>query len=431
MEKGRLLEAPKVLSFPEGTPEIALHFQGIRFRIGGAGQMRYSHRLVRHGSAKEWSDFRPDNKVAYRGLPAGEYRFEVRARDRDDLVSEVARLEMQVVRGQKVAGLESLEEERAVTVQAVAGQAPTISRVLSQLGQVVRTDMTLMLAGETGTGKSMLAREIHALSPRREHLFVQINCGALPSGLVESELFGREQGVYSGAATGQIGCFERAHGGTLFLDGISDLSLEAQRALLHVLEDGQIRRVGANEPIHVDVRVIAATNRDLEGAVEEGTFRQDLYYRLSEFPVVLPPLRDRREEIPILAAHFAARSAHHLKRPVPSLGKEAIVHLQGHSWPGKVRELEHLIRRAVGLCEGSVIEVGDLPLSAEPPAPVQPVAPGASEEKDEKQRILEALKATNWIVYGDRGAARLLGMHPEKLRYRMSKYGLRRPKPES
>ena len=214
--------------------------------------------------------------------------------------------------------------------------SPTISRFLSQLGQVVQTDMTLLLAGETGTGtgKSMLAREIHALSPRSENPFVQINCGALPSGLVESELFGREQGVIAGAATEQIGCFERAHGGTLLLDGVSDLPFRAQPALLHILEDGQVRRVGAGEPIQVDVRVIAATSCDLEEAVKEGIFRQDLYYRLSEFPVVLPPLRERRGEIPVLAAYFAARSAHHLKRPVPSLGKEAMTHLQSHSCRG-------------------------------------------------------------------------------------------------
>ena len=426
--KGRLLEATRSVVFPEDIPEIAIHFQGIRFRAGGSGQMGYSHRLVGHGPAEEWSDFATDRMVAYRGLPAGEYRFEVRARDMDDLVSEVAGLEVQVVptRG---GGLEDPEDEPPASLQTGASRSPTVSGFLSGLGHVVNTGMTLLLAGETGTGKSLLAREIHNLGPRREHPFVQINCGALPPGLVESELFGREQGMFSGAATGQTGCFERAHGGTLVLDAVSDLPLQAQGALLHVLEDGQVRRVGGSDPVQVDVRVIAATNSDLQEAVGEGAFRQDLYYRLSEFPVVLPPLRKRREDIPVLAAHFAARSADELKRPVPNLGEDVVEHLQRHSWPGNVRELEHMIRRAVVLCEGSEIQVSNLPLSAEWPGSVQPAGPEAPEVKDEKQQLLDALKATNWIVYGDRGAARLLGMHPEKLRYRMSKYGLRRPKP--
>ncbi len=426
--KGRLLETTRPVVFPEDLPEIAIHFQGIRFRAGGPGQMGYSHRLVGHGQGEEWSEFEPEKKVAYQGLPAGEYRFEVRARDMDDLVSEVAALEVQVVPTQG-GGLEDLENEPPASFRTEAFQSPTLSGFLSGLGQVVNTDMTLLLAGETGTGKSLLARKIHNLSPRREHPFVQINCGALPPGLVESELFGREKGMLSGAGAGQIGCFERAHGGTLVLDAVSDLPLQAQGALLHILEDGRIRRVGGSDLVQVDVRVIAATNCDLVEAVREGAFRQDLYYRLSEFPVVLPPLRERREDIPVLAAHFAARSADELKRPVPNLGEDVVEHLQRHTWPGNVRELEHLIRRGVVLCEGNVIQVSDLPLSAEGPAFASPAEPEAPEGMDEKQQILEALKATNWIVYGDRGAARLLGMHPEKLRYRMSKYGLRRPKP--
>ena len=426
--KGRLLEATRAVA---STPEIEVHFQGIHFRVGGAGQMSYSHRLVGHPPTEEWSEFGLDRKVAYRDLPAGEYRFEVRARDQDDLVSEAACLEVRVAPGEEGVRAERPESEQPEPVKAVTGQSPAFSGFLSQLGDAVKTDMTLLLAGETGTGKSLLAREIHALSPRGKHAFIQVNCGALPSGLVESELFGREQGVLPGAGMGQTGCFERAHGGTLVLDGVSDLPLEAQRALLHVLEGGQMRRVGGSDLIQVDVRVIAVTGSDLEEAVREGTFRQDLYYRLSEFPVMLPPLRERREEIPVLAEYFAARFARHLKRPVPSLGKGAMAYLQGHSWPGNVRELEHLIRRGVVLCEGNVVQVSDLPFSVEMPASVQPGETGASKEKDEKQQILEALRATNWIVYGDRGAARRLGMHPEKLRYRMSKYGLRRPKSPS
>ena len=426
--EGRLLDAPGSLSYPEGASELVLHFQGLQFRTGGAGPMTYSHRLVGHGPAEEWSEFRPESKVAYRGLPAGEYRFEVRARNWDDLVSETAGLQVRVVPGGKVARRPGPADERAASGPSESSLGPTLSGFFAQLGQVVRTDMTLLLAGETGTGKSLLAGEIHARSPRREQPFIRLSCGALPRGLVERELFGHEQGV-SGAATWQTSCLERAHGGTLLLDGIGDLPMEAQRGLLHVLEDGRVRRVGGSEPFRVDVRVIAETNGDLERAVREGTFRQDLYYRLKQFPLQLPPLRDRWEEIPVLAAHFAARFAGDLKRPVPNLSNEAMTHLQTHSWPGNVRELEHLIRRAVVLCEGEVIEVSDLPLPADEAVLVQAAPP--PEGKDERQQLLEALRTCNWIVYGDRGAARLLGMHPEKLRYRMSKYGLRRPGPSS
>ena len=426
--EGCLLEVPEGLSWPEGASEHVLHFQGLQFRTV-AGPMSYSHRLVGHGPAQPWSEFAPDDRVEYHGLPAGEYRFEVRARNQDDLVSETARLEVKVVPGGGGARPPAPERGSA-PVPSGGPPGPALSRVLSRLGRAARTGMTLLLAGETGTGKSLLAGEVHARSPRREQPLVRVSCGALPRDLVESELFGREQGV-AGAPARQTGCFERAHGGTLHLDGIGDLPPEAQRALLTVLEDGRLRRVGGSEPIQVDVRVIAETNRDLGKAVREGIFRQDLYYRLNEFPVVLPPLRDRREEIPVLAAHFAADSARHLKRTVPSLSDEALTHLQGHSWPGNVRELEHAVRRAVVLCEGDVIEVSDLPLSVEAPADDPPVEPAASEEKDEKRQILEALRTCNWIVSGDRGAARLLGMHPEKLRYRMSKYGIRRPKRSS
>ncbi len=428
--KGRLLEALETVSFPEGEPEIALHLQGIRFHAGGPEEMRYSHRLVGHAPAEAWSEFTPERRVIYQGLPAGEYCFEVRARDQDNLVSKTAALEVQVVRDGEGACLPGPESEPQASVPAETTPGPTLSRFLSQLEPVFQTDMTVLVAGETGTGKSLLARQIHARSPRGERPFVRLSCGALPSGLVEGELFGCEQEGSRGAVTAQVGCLERAHGGTLFLEKVGDLSSDAQRALLHALEEDLIKRVGGSEPIRVDVRVIAETDSDLETAVSEGTFRRDLYYRLTECPVVLPPLRDRPEEIPVLAAHFAAEFARHLNRPCTSLSDEIMTHLQSHSWPGNVRELEHMIRRAVVLCKGDVVEVSDLPLPAEATLST-PRVEAETQEKDDRQQILKALKTSNWIVYGDRGAARLLGMHPEKLRSRMAKYGLRRPKPPS
>ena len=283
--------------------------------------------------------------------------------------------------------------------------------------------------GETGVGKGVVAQRIHNLSRRQGQPFVALNCGSLPAGLIESELFGHERGAFTGAVKRHIGCFERANYGTLFLDEIGDLPLEAQRALLRILENRYLTRVGGEQSIPVDVRVIAATNKDLKEAIEAGTFREDLFYRLSVWPVKLPPLRERREDIPLLAAHFARRYAQSLQRPVPALGDGVVKHLQAYAWPGNVRELEHLIRRAVVLCQAEVIQVEDVPLAAEDEAKEEPVEPPVEAKfKGEKQQIVEALQASEGRIYGERGAARLLGMNPERLRSRMRVFGLQRPK---
>ena len=421
-----LLEPPQALSCSESIPEIQIHFQGIRFR-GGARTMRYSHRLVGHAPVAEWSAFTSDNEVSYRDVPAGEFRFEVRALDWDGLLSDIASLDVRVVPDEQ-------NKSRALDT-SVLGQSEAMTRLGKEVGQVAETDMTVLVLGETGVGKGLLTRMIHDLSQRREQAFIQVNCGALSTGLIESELFGHEKGAFTGAVSHKIGCFERAHGGTLFLDEIGNLPLDAQRTLLHILEEDHLTRVGGGGSIPIDVRVVAATNCDLKKAIQEGTFREDLFYRLNMFPLVLPPLRERREDIPILAAHFVAQFAEELQRPVPSLGDEVIAHLQEHNWPGNVRELEHLIQRAVVVCQGGVIQVEDVQLSTEDEgeevtASVSPVEQGVG-DKDEKQQIVEALQATNWLIYGDRGAACLLDMHPERLRSRMRVYGLQRPKKSS
>ena len=314
-------------------------------------------------------------------------------------------------------------------------------QVMEQTVRVAETAMTVLVLGETGTGKGILAQTIHETSTRRKRPFIQVNCGALPAGLVESELFGHEKGAFTGAASRQLGRFELADGGTFFLDEIGDLPLESQRVLLHILEENALTRVGGQQPVSVDVRVIAATNRDLQQAIQEGTFREDLFYRLSVFTLELPPLRQRQEDIPALAAHFAERYAQHLRRPVPTIDDGVVAHLQAYAWPGNVRELEHVIQRAVLLCKDGVMRVEDLSLpSVAPPAGDGELPPAErrtgdadeattpAEDVDEKQQIVEALQATHWRIYGVHGAAALLGMHPEKLRYRMQKYGLRRPK---
>ena len=434
---GTLLAAPEAVSCPESTPEIRIHFQGISFRTG-AGQMRYSHRLLGHGPAEPWSAFTAANAVAYNALPVGEYRFEVRTMDRDGLLSEVACVEIQILPDAKTERIHALENVLRASDHVVHSQSWAMRQVLEQTVRVAETAMTVLVLGETGTGKGILAQTIHETSTRRKRPFIRVNCGALPAGLVESELFGHEKGAFTGADSRQLGRFELADGGTLFLDEIGDLPLESQRVLLHILEESALTRVGGQKPVRVDVRVIAATNRDLRQAIQEGTFREDLFYRLSVFTLELPPLRQRQEDIPTLAAHFVERYAQHLRRPVPTIGDGVITHLQAYSWPGNVRELEHLIQRAVLLCKGGAIRVNDLPFlpvgqrtgDTDARKSFSPLAQPA-EGEEEKQQLLAALQAANWIIYGDWGAARLLGMNPERLRSRMRKYGLRKPKKPS
>ena len=391
--------------------------------------MRYSRRLVGYGPTEQWSAFTAADVVVYNTLPVGEYRFEVRTMDRDGLMSEVASLEIQILPDAKTERIHALENVLRATDHVVHSQSWAMRQVLEQTVRVAETAMTVLVLGETGTGKGLLAQTVHETSTRRQRPFIRVNCGALPAGLVESELFGHEKGAFTGAASRQLGRFELADGGTLFLDEIGDLPLESQRVLLHILEEKALTRVGGQQPVSVDVRVIAATNRDLRQAIQESTFREDLFYRLSVFTLELPPLRQRQEDIPALAAYFAKQYAQHLQRPVPTLDEGVVAHLQAYSWPGNVRELEHLINRAVLLCEGGVIRAGDLPLlSAARRRDAGPPAPAAGEGLDEKQQLVEALQATNWIIYGERGAAHLLGMNPERLRSRMRYYGLRRPK---
>ena len=330
-------------------------------------------------------------------------------------------------------------------------QSPVMAQLLKQVEQVAETNATMLVLGETGVGKSLLARTIHQMSPRHEQAFIPVNCGALSPGLIESELFGHEKGAFTGAGGRHIGCFERAHGGTLFLDEIGALPLESQQVLLHILEEDCLTRVGGRASTPVDVRIVAATNRDLQRAVREGAFRADLYYRLDVFSVMLPRLRERREDIPLLATHFVCEYARKLRRSVPTLSDEVLAYLQGYAWPGNVRELEHWIHRAMivgegerlGVADGLLAEREDQAGALEPPAsapavPAVEVEGGGNWEtqqaevaKAEKQQIEAALRATKGRIYGEHGAARLLGMGPEKLRYYMRKYGVQRPKKSS
>jgi formate hydrogenlyase transcriptional activator len=305
----------------------------------------------------------------------------------------------------------------------IVGDSPLLRAVLKQVETVAPTDSTVLIQGETGTGKELIARAIHNLSHRREHTFVKVNCAAIPIGLLESELFGHERGAFTGAIAQKSGRFELAHRGTLFLDEVGDIPIELQPKLLHVLQEKAFERLGSTRTIHVDVRVVAATNRDLAEMVAERTFRSDLYYRLRVFPLVVPPLRERQDDIPTLVRYFAQKYARRMNRTVETIPSETLDSLVRYSWPGNIRELENLIERAVIVSPGPVLRV---PLS-ELKLPAEPVAGDIlTLEAAERQHILKALDATNWVLGGPQGAAAKLAMKRTTLQSRMQKLGITR-----
>jgi PAS domain S-box-containing protein len=324
-----------------------------------------------------------------------------------------------------------LQEEikSAHNFEEIVGQSPALTAVLDNVRRVAATDATVLITGETGTGKELIARAIHSSSRRKEKPLIKINCAALPAGLVESELFGHEKGAFTGAIARRVGRFELAHGGTIFLDEIGELPADAQAKLLRVLQEREFERVGGTAPIKVDVRVLAATNRDLLKAVREKTFREDLYYRLSVFPVQLPPLRDRKEDIPPLALFLVNKFAARIGRQIDGVERETMRRLLAYPWPGNVRELENVIERAVILAAGPTLAIGAdvLPGVVEPPTwEDQAPAQAATLEATEREHILTVLGQTSWVVEGPRGAAKILGLHPNTLRSRMKKLGIRR-----
>ncbi|MDX1653664.1 MAG: sigma 54-interacting transcriptional regulator [Candidatus Competibacteraceae bacterium] len=312
----------------------------------------------------------------------------------------------------------------------VIGQAPAMKRVLAYVEQVAATDSTVLLTGETGTGKEVVAQAIHDLSPRHERMMVKMNCAALPADLVESELFGHEKGAFTGATSRRKGRFELADGGTIFLDEVGELPAAAQAKLLRILQEQAFERVGGSQVIKVDVRVVAATNRNLAQMVRDGGFRSDLYYRLNVFPIQLPSLRQRREDIPLLARHFLDKYAQRMDRPVADLAESALERLVRYPWPGNVRELQNVIERAVILARGPWLEVDDaLDLRLEEPLEVEDDEPPAQGTLEEVERayILRVLGDCGWRIEGEGGAAGVLGLKPSTLRSRMHKLGVRKP----
>jgi formate hydrogenlyase transcriptional activator len=329
------------------------------------------------------------------------------------------------------------EEARTETGFAeVVGDSPGIRKVLARVRMVAGTDSTVLITGETGTGKEMVVRALHGLSRRKDKILVKVNCAALPAGVIESELFGHEKGAFTGALMRRPGRFELAHGGTLFLDEVGDLPLELQAKLLRVLQDGEFERVGGTQTLRTNVRIVAATNRNLTRAVEEGRFRADLFYRLNVFPIPIPPLRERREDVSRLARHFAMHYSAKMGKPIGALGEPVLSRLMSYAWPGNVRELQNVIERAVILSTAGRLVLDD-PLAAAEPAPDPAATPGPSGspighvartlEQIERDHILSVLESVGWRVGGDHGAARILGIKRTTLEARMSRLGIARP----
>ena len=308
--------------------------------------------------------------------------------------------------------------------EKIVGKSDGLQYVFFRVQQVAPTDATVLILGETGTGKGIVAHAIHEMSPRKDRPMITVNCAALPANLIESELFGREKGAFTGAHAKQVGRFEVANGGTIFLDEIGEMPLELQAKLLRVLQEGEFERLGSPRTIKVDVRVIASTSRDLKGEVRNSRFREDLFYRLNVFPISMPPLRMRLDDIPRLVRHFVDKYARKIGRQIRTVPKAVMNSLQEYSWPGNVRELEHVIERAVITSTGPVLQLADRLEGEAMVAKEEPLKELAAMERD---HILKVLQKARWKIDGEGGAASLLKLHPSTLRFRLKKLGIKRP----
>ncbi len=334
---------------------------------------------------------------------------------------------------EEIAGLKARLEEENIYLQEeiktdynfeeIIGGSRTLKKMLKAVESVATTDTTALLLGETGTGKELVARAIHHLSPRKHRTLIKVNCAALPAGLIESELFGHEKGAFTGALSRKIGRFELADGGTIFLDEIGDLPLDLQAKLLRVLQEGEFERVGASHTIKVNVRVIAATNRDREKALQEDRFRAYLYYRLNVFPIGIPSLRERKEDIPVLVQYFVMKYGTKLGKRIETIPQKTMDALRAYPWPGNIRELENVIERALVLSQGPQLELGEW-LPKPGVSPTRARIPTL--EELEREQIVKTLEMTGWRVSGEKGAAKLLGMKPTTLEARMKKLGIKR-----
>lgn len=308
--------------------------------------------------------------------------------------------------------------------EEIVGQGESIKKVLRKVEQVAPTDTTVLIHGQTGTGKELIARAIHNLSPRKDRPLVKVNCGAISPGLFESELFGHEKGAFTGALQRRLGRFELADGGTIFLDEVSEFPLDTQVKLLRVLQEGEFERLGSSQPIKVDVRVIAATNRNVTEAIKTGSFRSDLYYRLNVFPLEVPPLRERKSDIPLLANFFLTRFAKKLNRQFHGISRDTMERLMNYIWPGNIRELQNVIERAVVVSVGPTIQIDESILGFNVGS--ETVVKETLEEV-ERAYILRVVEDKDWVIQGKGGAASVLGINPNTLRSRMQRLGIRKP----
>jgi transcriptional regulator with GAF, ATPase, and Fis domain len=372
---------------------------------------------IRH--ERPWSDVLKDRLSVVAHIFANAL-----ARKRSDLALRRAYAEVARLKERLELDNQYLRQERATDAgeDGIVAQSAPMKAVLSEVGRVAATDATVMLSGETGTGKELLAEAVHHASKRRDRLLVRVNCAALPGPLIESELFGREKGAYTGALTRERGRFEVADGGTLFLDEVGELPLELQAKLLRVLEHGTFERLGSSRTVKANVRLVAATNRDLGQAVRDGRFRQDLFFRLQVFPIRIPPLRDRREDIPPLVWAFIKEFGRHLGKVIENVPRQSMEALRSYAWPGNVRELRNVIERSMILTDGPTLRVV-LPDAQEV---AQERGPASTLQEVEGRHILDVLGQTGWRISGSSGAARVLGIKPTTLDYRMKKLGIER-----
>jgi DNA-binding NtrC family response regulator len=390
-----------------------------------------------------------DVPMSVTAIRAGAVDFLTKPLDADALLDAVQRAlsECDARDGAPVAG-HAQSDQAETLLDGIVGTSLPLRSLLQQVKTVATTDTTVLIQGETGTGKERIARALHELSQRKEGRFVKVNCAAIPTGLLESELMGHEKGAFTGAVAQRIGRFELADNGTIFLDEIGELPLDLQPKLLRVLQEREFERVGSTRTVRSNARVIAATNRDLRAMAAERTFREDLYYRLSVFPMIVPPLRERRQDLPLLAQHFVREVSARLGKQVEPLSSAALSQLAQYHWPGNIRELQNVVERAVILAQNGVVSVSELvagilppdgarleahtPSSSDPPRRSQAFSPrsdGLAEVS--KAHILRVLNETNWVVAGPKGAAARLEMKRSTLNFRMKKLGIVRPGPRA